>query len=218
MWADDLELSGGLRRAAQAAGAAPPGPGPPRAVDVLLDAFAVRLTRGYPVAAPTLTRALERLLDLDLGSEEARRWLWMVGARASGLIAMEVWEFESWHTLALRQVQVARDMGALVHLQFALTFLVVTHLLRGELSTAARLIDEDRLIADATGNPPVAHTAMMLAAWRGVAWRGVAWRGVAWRGVAWRGVAWRGVAWRGVAWRGVACGVAWRARSQRPAS
>jgi DNA-binding CsgD family transcriptional regulator len=29
------------------------------------------------------------------------------------------------------------------------------------------LIDEDRLIADATGNPPVAHTAMLLAAWRG---------------------------------------------------
>jgi DNA-binding CsgD family transcriptional regulator len=54
-----------------------------------------------------------------------------------------------------------------VHLQFALTFLVVTHILRGELSTAARLIDEDRLIADATGNPPVAHTEMMLAAWRG---------------------------------------------------
>jgi hypothetical protein len=29
---------------------------------------------------------------------------------------------------------------------------------------AARLIEEDRLIAEATGNPPVAYTAMMLAA------------------------------------------------------
>jgi DNA-binding CsgD family transcriptional regulator len=29
------------------------------------------------------------------------------------------------------------------------------------------LIEEDRLIAEATGNPPVAHNAMMLAAWRG---------------------------------------------------
>jgi DNA-binding CsgD family transcriptional regulator len=167
MWADDLELPGGLRRAAQAARAAPPSPSPPRAVDVLLDAFAIRLTDGYAIAAPALTRALERLLELDLDSDESRRWLWLVGARASGLIAMEVWEFQSWHTLALRQVEVARDMGALVHLQFALTFLVVTHLLRGELSTAARLIDEDRLIGDATGNPPVAHTAMMLAAWQG---------------------------------------------------
>ena len=41
------------------------------------------------------------------------------------------------------------------------------HLLAGELATAARLIDEDRLIADATGNPPVAYTATTLAAWRG---------------------------------------------------
>jgi DNA-binding CsgD family transcriptional regulator len=167
MWADDLELPGGLRTAAQAALVAPPGPPAPRAVDVLVDAFALRLTDGYGAAAPTLTRALQLLLDLSLDSEDARRWLWMVGARTSGLIAMEVWEFESWHALALRQVQVARDMGALVHLQFALTFLVVTHLLRGELTTAARLIDEDRLIADATGNAPVAHTEMMLAAWRG---------------------------------------------------
>jgi len=167
MWADDLELPGGLRRAAEAARAAPLGPAPARAVDVLVEAFAIRLTDGYGAAAPTVTRALELLLGLDLDSEEARRWLWLVGARASGLIAMEAWAFESWHTLGVRQVRVARDLGALVHLQFALTFLVVTHLLRGELGTAAGLIDEDRLIAEATGNPPVAHTAMLLAAWQG---------------------------------------------------
>jgi DNA-binding CsgD family transcriptional regulator len=63
--------------------------------------------------------------------------------------------------------QFARDTGALVLLQFGLVFLVVPHLLAGELATAARLIEEDRLIAEATGNPPVAYTAMTLAAWRG---------------------------------------------------
>ena len=41
------------------------------------------------------------------------------------------------------------------------------HLLAGELSVTERLIDEDRLIAEATGNPPVVNTAMMLAAWQG---------------------------------------------------
>jgi len=41
------------------------------------------------------------------------------------------------------------------------------HLLAGELSAAERLIDEDRLIAEATGNPPVAYTSMILAAWQG---------------------------------------------------
>ena len=78
-----------------------------------------------------------------------------VGGRAgSSLIALELWDFESWHALAARQVQVARDMGALVQLQFALSNLGVLQLLAGELSAAERLIDEDRLIAEATGNPP----------------------------------------------------------------
>ena len=58
-------------------------------------------------------------------------------------LALELWDFESWHALAARQVQVARDTGALVQLQFALNFLGVHQLLAGELSAAERLIDED---------------------------------------------------------------------------
>jgi len=167
MWAGDLEIRGGLRGAGEAARAAPPGPQPSRAVDVLVDAFALRLTEGFVASAPALTRALKLLLAMNVGSDESRRGLWLVGARASGLVAMEVWDFESWHALASGQVQVARDLGALVHLQFALTFLVVPLILRGELTAAARLVEEDRMIAEATGNPPVAHTAMLIAAWRG---------------------------------------------------
>jgi DNA-binding CsgD family transcriptional regulator len=63
--------------------------------------------------------------------------------------------------------RLARDTGALVLLQFALSFLAVPDLLAGEMAMAARLIGEDSLIADATGNPPVAYTDMILAAWRG---------------------------------------------------
>jgi DNA-binding CsgD family transcriptional regulator len=80
---------------------------------------------------------------------------------------MELWDFESWHALAARQVQVARDLGALVQLQFALNFLAEVHLLAGELTAAARLIEEERLIAEATGNPRVTYLAMLLAAWQG---------------------------------------------------
>ena len=54
-----------------------------------------------------------------------------------------------------------------MHLQFALNYLARAHLLAGDLATAAVMIEEDRLIAEATGNPAVAHNAMMLAAWRG---------------------------------------------------
>ena len=83
------------------------------------------------------------------------------------MIATELWDFDSWHALAARQVQVARDMGALVQLQFALRNLSTHQVLAGELGAAERLIDEDHLIAEATGHPPVTYAALVLAAWQG---------------------------------------------------
>lgn len=59
-----------MREAAETARAAPPGPEPPRAVDVLLGAFALRLTDGYAEAAPALTRELDLLLTLEVTAEE----------------------------------------------------------------------------------------------------------------------------------------------------
>jgi DNA-binding CsgD family transcriptional regulator len=165
--AHDLDLPGGVLEAAEAARAAPPGPHPPRAVDVLLDAFAVRLTEGYAAAAPKLNRALELLLALKVTNEEAGRWLWLAGGRASILVAVELWDADSWHTLASRQAQFARDRGALVHLQLALSFLARNHLLAGDLTGAALMVEEDRLIAEATGNPRLGNAQMALAAWRG---------------------------------------------------
>jgi DNA-binding CsgD family transcriptional regulator len=136
-------------------------------VDVLLDAFAVRLTEGYAAAAPLLIRALELVLALDVAGGEAGRWLWLTGRRAGAILALELWDFESWHALVARQTQVARDTGALVQLQLALNILAWTHIVAGELTAAAQLFEEDRLIAEATGNPPVAYNEMLLAAWRG---------------------------------------------------
>ncbi len=167
-WAGHLGRPGGVREAAEAALAAPPAPDPPRAADILLDAFALRYTQGYAAAVPALTRALELLLALDSGPGQARRWLWLVGTRGgSCLIAIELWDFESWHALAAGQAQTARDTGAFVYLQFALNHLAIADLLAGEVAAAAELLDEDQLIADATGNPPVAIATTMLAAWRG---------------------------------------------------
>ena len=147
MWAGDLDSPGGVLEAAEAARAAPPGPDPPRAVDVLLDAFAMRLTEGYAAAAPTLTRALELVLALNVPDGRSRPLALARRSRASAIVALELWDAESWHALAARQVQFARDTGALVHLQFALNFLAATHLLAGELTTggaAARGGSPDR--------------------------------------------------------------------------
>jgi DNA-binding CsgD family transcriptional regulator len=125
------------------------------------------LTHGYAAAAPLLTRALELSLALDVTNDEAGLWRWLAGGRASAIVALELWDAESWHALAAVQAQFARDTGALVHLQYALNFLAMAHLFAGELTTAARLVEEDRLIAEVTGNPQVGYAAMGLAAWQG---------------------------------------------------
>ena len=165
--ASDVEVVGGAPAVAAAARAAPPGTVPPRTVDVLLDAFAIRLTDGYAAAAPTLARALELLLATDVSDEDVGRWLSLSSGRNSNIVALEMWDDEALHLLAARQVQVARDTGALVHLQFALSFLARSHMLAGELTAAALMIDEARLIAEATGNPALVNAPMILAAWRG---------------------------------------------------
>ncbi|HEY6746317.1 MAG TPA: AAA family ATPase [Mycobacteriales bacterium] len=167
VWAGDPDDPEVARAAAATARAAPPGPDPPRAVDVLLDGFALRLTDGYAAAAPTLAEALRLLLELDVADDDVGRWLRLAGVRVGTMVALEVWDVEAWHTLAARQVRFARDAGALVPLQFALNSLAAAHLLTGELTAAARLLDEDRLIGEATGNPPGGFSAMTLAAWQG---------------------------------------------------
>jgi DNA-binding CsgD family transcriptional regulator len=161
----DVEVVGGAPAVAQAARAAPTGTAPPRTVDVLLDAFAIRLTEGYAAAAPTLARALELLLA-DVSNEEVGR-LSVSSSRDGNIVALEMWDDEAVYRLAARQVQVARDAGALVHLQFALSFLARSHMLAGELTAATLMIDEARLIAEATGNPALVNAPMILAAWRG---------------------------------------------------
>jgi DNA-binding CsgD family transcriptional regulator len=168
LWAGDVDSPGVLQAAAEAARAAPPGPDPPRAVDVLLDGFALRLTEGYAAAAPTLSRALQLVVALDVADDEAGRWLWLAGGRATvWLVALELWDAEAWHALVTAQARFARDIGALVQLEYALNSLAATHLFAGELTTAARLLEEERLIGEASGNPPIGYTEMTLAAWRG---------------------------------------------------
>ena len=166
IWADHMG-SPSVRAAAEAARSAPPGATPPSAIDVLLDAVALRMTEGYAAAVPALTRALAVVLAPDAGHGESDRWRWLAGGRIGQFIAMELWDFESWQALAAGQAQFARDTGALMHLTFALNYLARTHILAGELVTATRLVEEDHLMADAVGHPPIADTAMMLAAWRG---------------------------------------------------
>jgi DNA-binding CsgD family transcriptional regulator len=165
--ASDVEVVGGAPAIAAAARAAPTGTAPPRTADVLLDAFATRLTDGYAAAAPTLARALELLLAMDVSDEDVGRRLSVSTTRNANIVALEMWDDEALHLLAASQVQVARETGALLHLQFGLSFLARSQMLAGELTAATLTIDEARLIAEATGNPALLNAPMILAAWRG---------------------------------------------------
>ena len=117
-------------------------------------------------AAPRLRQALDAVLALEPAGD-VDRWLWLTGVAGRRIAAMELWDDDAWHALAERGVQVAREMGALVRLQFALHSLARTHLLGGDLAAAAQAIEEERAIAAATGTSPVAYTDMTLTAWRG---------------------------------------------------
>ncbi len=158
---------GMAKNCAEAALLAPAPPDPPRAVDLVLDALAIRVTTGFSAAAPALLLALESVRALADGPDEKGRWLSLESLGASGMIPSDLGDFESWFELAARQVEVARDTGALIQLQMALNYLAVTHLLAGDLESAAELVDEDDRIARATGNPAVGYAGLYLTVWRG---------------------------------------------------
>jgi DNA-binding CsgD family transcriptional regulator len=156
-----------MRETAAAARRGPSGPQPPRVVDMLLDALALRYTDGYAAAAPMLVRAIEAILATGVNSDDAQRWLPLARSKVTAVLAADVWDAESWHALALGLTHFARLTGAPVYLQFALNYLAWTYVLRGELGMAALMIEEERLIADVSDNPPLGFLEMLLAAWRG---------------------------------------------------
>jgi DNA-binding CsgD family transcriptional regulator len=152
----------GVRNTADAARRAPPSPEPQRAPDLLLDGLAVLHTEGYAAGAPTLKRALRAFRADELSSEDGLRWLWLACRTA-----MDLRDDESWFVLSARQVQLARDAGALTVLPLALNLRAGIHLFAGQFAVAETLSEEARAVSDAIANPHVPHARLFLAAWRG---------------------------------------------------
>ena len=157
----------GVRAVAEAARQAPPGPQPPRTVDLLLDSLAARFTEPYPAALPSLRRAMYALAGRDGRGDDSPRWLWFVCPVTPEPLAPELWDDETWHELATRAVRLARDAGALAILPNALTYRASLHVLAGEFAAGSALIEEAYGIADATGSAPLRYPSLLLAAWRG---------------------------------------------------
>jgi DNA-binding CsgD family transcriptional regulator len=147
----------GLVEIAEAVRTAPPGPRPPRAIDLLLDGVACRFAEGYVAAVHPLRRALKAIQQ-----EEDIRWHWLACR-----IASEVWDDESWEDLATRQVRVAHDTGALATLPTALIYRSGLHLATGEFTVTAALIEEASALNRSIGGAPLLYSLLLLTAWRG---------------------------------------------------
>ena len=162
IFAGRLATGNGVLEAAEAARAAPPSPGPPRAADLLLDGMALLVTEAYAAAAPMLKQALTALSGDEAGRDEEIRWLWVACH-----IAHDLWDYDTWHALSIRFVELARDAGALTVLPVALNNRMVMHLHAGELATAASLLEEAKDLTPATGSNIAPYGAVFFAAWRG---------------------------------------------------
>ena len=149
-----------IARAARGATAAPPSDS--RAPDLLLEGMATLITDGYETGVPAVQRALSVFRDGDLPIGEQLRWLF-VATRC----AIDIWDDESWRDLAIRQVELARAVGALSLLPFAITQRLGMHLHAGEFATVAQLVDEFSVLKEATATGLPDFGTMILAAWQG---------------------------------------------------
>jgi len=133
-------------------------------VDLLLEGLATRFSDGYAASAPVLKRALRELLEPDRPELEALPWVHFAIATTS---AKQLCDDHAWHTLVMRNIQLARRTGAFAMLVNALNQAIVMHACLGELTAAASLDDERRVLTEAIRSPVLPYGAPVLAAWRG---------------------------------------------------
>jgi DNA-binding CsgD family transcriptional regulator/tetratricopeptide (TPR) repeat protein len=162
MLAGRLASGYGLLEVAQAARAAPAPLQTPRGPDLLLDGLALVITVGYRAGVPTLKRALTAFRGDHVTTEEELRWLWFAGQTA-----LELWDDEAWEVFATRQVQVAREVGALPVLALALNSRIGVHMGAGEFTAAEALLLELEAIVEATGSQFTPYVGLALAALQG---------------------------------------------------
>jgi DNA-binding CsgD family transcriptional regulator len=124
----------------------PRSPQPPRAWDLLLDGLALLTIDGPSIAVPVLKRAVSAFRDQNSATEEDMRWFWLAGR-----VAAFAWDYEGWDALTGRQIQVARDAGALAMLPLALIARAEVHIFAGELAAATSLYAESDALSEATG-------------------------------------------------------------------
>jgi DNA-binding CsgD family transcriptional regulator len=109
-----------------------------------------------------LQRAARAFASADISPEEGIRWGWLGQAAASAL-----WDDVRWRAILVRQVQLARDAGALDQLPIGLGSLGTDAAWRGDFAAAAALIAETEAVCAVTGAHSAPFAAMLMASLRG---------------------------------------------------
>jgi DNA-binding CsgD family transcriptional regulator len=151
-----------LAQAFEALRASAPPQGP-HAAELLMTGQAAVILEGRAAATPVLKRALTAFRSEPLSGEDE-----MHGLLFACLVAISLWDDESWHVLAIRNVHLARKAGALAILPLALELLAASHVTAGEFNMAQALLEEAGAITEATGSQSLVDGAVFLAGSRGV--------------------------------------------------
>jgi DNA-binding CsgD family transcriptional regulator len=154
--------AGDLAEVSQAALALPRPARPARVADLVLGGLALLVTDGPAAAAPSLRQAAGAFADARISAGERMRWGWLGQAAASAL-----WDDVRWRAILVRQVQLARDAGALDQLPIDLGSLGTDAAWRGDFATATALAEEAAAVCAATGARSAPYAAMLMASLRG---------------------------------------------------
>jgi DNA-binding CsgD family transcriptional regulator len=156
--AGELATRGTLRDVSEIGRGASPPAHEPFPSDHLLDGLTQLVTDGLAAAAPTLRRAVGAFRD----DESVLQWGAMAATAAAAL-----WDMEAFEAVITRQLQLAREAGALALLATALQGAGIVVSWSGDFGRAASLVAEADAVTGATGVRISPYGGMLLAAYRG---------------------------------------------------
>jgi DNA-binding CsgD family transcriptional regulator len=162
LFAGRLASAGSLLDVSRAVRTAPEPQHPPRPSDLLLDGFALAFTEGRRAATPLLERAATAFAGTEVSVEEVLRWGWLATAAA-----VYMWDYDTCLAVATREVQLARDSGALDVLAVGVNVLGQAVTLGGDFASAVLLTAEADAVTEATGMRVAPYGALVHQAFRG---------------------------------------------------
>ena len=162
LFAGRLATEGDLHEVSRAARAAPPPRGSRRPSDLLLDSLSTLITEGAAASADVLRQATSAFRDNPSPAPQNFRWGWM-----STIPANVLWDEDSWHAINSRQVQEARDAGALARLPIDLTAWAILAAWRGQFAAAGAAIAEADAVTEATGTRYAPYAGLLLTTLQG---------------------------------------------------